>query len=513
MANDLTGREVLAIDAGTQGISVLLWCPERHCTLGVGGASYEHPYIPGRPGGRLEQYAHYWSNAMVVAMCKLRVSLKQQGLSLDRVAGIGVTGHMHCMVRRDTAGLKPFACDMWNDPRGPAEAAELAPLLGEQLPARWTACHILASLRAEPDVWKNVSGVTVTSGSLVHDLTGEWVLGPGDASGMFGRLDERGQIDVAKLKAIQRAAGAGAPALEKLAPRIVPAGEVAGRLTESGSRLLGGLPVGTPVAAPEGDQQAVLVGAAADDLELALSAGTSFSGNLPCRAFLKAESEAYNVLHTPDGQTMVMVCVRNGTVGFANYVEGLSRLAGVGFGEMADRLTDLAVKLPPDLYGVNLHPFFQGENVVGLPDARASLSGAGLELLSNPGVMARLLLEAPCFTLRYGLEKLEAKIGSVRRVLLTGGALKSKDGFAAQLFADSLGVPVSARAGDEEGSGKGAAVLAAYMTARESGNTMGSLSKFAQTQVVGTETVWQPRPENRATSNARFRAFCSTLPR
>ena len=66
-----------------------------------------------------------------------------------------------------------------------------------------------------------------------------------------------------------------------------------------GSELLGGLPEGIPVAAPEGDQQTTLVATAADELELAISAGTSFTGNLPCRTKVVAESETINVLQTP----------------------------------------------------------------------------------------------------------------------------------------------------------------------------------------------------------------------
>lgn len=508
MSEKLTGNEVLAIDAGTQGISVVLWCPERKVLLGVGEAPYEHAYIPGLPGGRLEQYAHYWSDAMAKAMAELREDVRSRcGEAIQSVAGIGVTGHMHCMVRLDNEGKKPFGCDMWNDPRGVPESEELAKLFDEHIPGRWTASHILASMRADPEAWKTVSGVSVTSGSLVHDLTGEWVLGPGDASGMFGVLDRNGQIDAAKLRKMDQAAGACAKPLSGLVPKIVPAGEIAGRLNKAGSDLLGGLPEGIPVAAPEGDQQSVLVGAAAGELELALSAGTSFTGNLPSSVHLKAESETVNVLHTPDGMTMLMICARNGTVGFAQYVGGLAKLAGQSFGEMADKLTDLAQALPLDAYGVELLPFFQGENVAELPHARASVHNAGIELVSNPGLMARLLLEGPCMTMRYGIEKLRPKIGDLRRVILTGGALKSKGGYAPQMYADILGVPVVARAGDEEGTAKGAAILAAYMVKKQAGGATGSLAEFAKTQITGKDQTWEPRTKEHAVFNERYQAF------
>ena len=231
---------MLAIDAGTQGLSVILWCPERKRCLGVGDASYEHDYVPGLREGRLEQYPRYWTDAMRTAMVALREDVRRNhGQSIDRVAGIGVTGHMHCMVRRDANDRKPFSGDMWNDPRGVAESEQLTSQFGEHVPARWTGCHILAQMKSDPDEWQKTAGVSVTSGSLVHDLTGQWVLGPGDASGMFGNLDEQGQIDRNKLRKIDELTGHRFTPLEQLVPQVVPAGEVAARLSAQGSQLLG----------------------------------------------------------------------------------------------------------------------------------------------------------------------------------------------------------------------------------------------------------------------------------
>ncbi len=291
----------------------------------------------------------------------------------------------------------------------------------------------------------------------------------------------------------------------------MPAGAIAARLNARGSKLLGGLPEGIPVAAPEGDQQTTLVATAAGELELALSAGTSFTGNLPCRTKLVAESETINVLQTPDQLTMLMVCARNGTVGFAQYITALASLAGKPFGQVADDVTELARDVPTDCNGAMLWGFFQGENVVELPHAKATLKDAGIDLLANPGVMARLLLESPCLTMRYGLENLRPKIGSIRKVILTGGALKSKGGFAPQMFADILGVPVVGRSGDEEGTAKGAALLAAYMVAVQAGEAPTSLADFAKRQATGDEQTWEPDPQRQPIYDARYERFAAEV--
>lgn len=512
MSKTLSGNEILAIDAGTQGLSAVLWCPDRKRLLGLGEATYDHDYVPGLPDGRLEQFPHYWTDAMRTAMECLRSDVqKQYGQSIDRVAAIGVTGHMHCMVRRNSADEKPFSGDMWNDPRGVDESVELTKLFGEHMPARWTGCHVLARMKSDPDGWSQTSGVTVTSGSLVHDLTGAWVLGPGDATGMFGNLDDSGQIDQSKLQKIDELMGNGFAPLETMVPTVVPAGQVAARLNQRGSELLGGLPLGIPVAAPEGDQQTTLVASAADELDVAISAGTSFTGNLPCRTKLVAEGETINVLQTPDGLTMLMVCARNGTVGFAQYVSGLATFTGKSFDETADRLTRLAQNVPADCYGALLMGFFQGENVVELPHAKGTLTNAGIEVLANPGVMTRLLLESPCMTMRYGIETLRPKIGDIRRIILSGGALKSKDGFAPQMFANILGVPVVGRTGGEEGTAKGAAILAAFMVQVQSGNHSQSLAQFAKDQTTSEEQTWDPEPVQQEAYDQRYAQFSQNV--
>ncbi|WFB36249.1 FGGY-family carbohydrate kinase [Kiritimatiellota bacterium B12222] len=504
----LSGKEVLGIDAGTQGISVILWCPDHMQVLGIGEAEYAKDYISGLPAGRLEQYATYWSEALPLAMRRLRENIEAP---IETVAGIGVTGHMHCMVRRNAQGQKPWGCHMWNDPRGSEESQELSKLFGEQIPARWTVCHMLWAMRDPQGDWDQVTGVNVTSGSLVHDLTNEWVIGPGDASGMFGNLDASGQIDRIKLQKVDALLKHRYRPLEQVVPRVIPAGEIAGRLTPQGSELLGGLPVGIPVAAPEGDQQSVLIGAGVGELELALSAGTSFAGNLPCSTKVIAENESVNVLSTPDAKTMLMVCVRNGTVGFANYVKGLAELSHASFNETADRLTELAADIPVEAFGTTLVGFFQGENVAERPNARASLHGAGLEILSNPGLMARLLLESPCMIMRYGLDRVEPQVGKVQRVVLSGGILNSKGGYAPQLIADILGIPVLSRKGDQEGTAKGAAVLAAYMVAKSADPGLSDMSAFAKSTCTGAESTWTPDPERHAAFEKRYQEFLSLL--
>ena len=119
---------------------------------------------------------------------------------------------------------------------------------------------------------------------------------------------------------------------------------------------------------------------------------------------------------------------------------------------------------------------------------------------------------------------LRPKLGNegLRRVVLSGGALKSKGGYAPQLFADILGVPVCARDGDDEGSAKGAAILAAYMCSvqqkaredRPERERRESLADFAKkhTRAAGVaQREWLPDAERSAAFDVRYARFAKRV--
>ena len=100
--------------------------------------------------------------------------------------------------------------------------------------------------------------LTTLAGYVHWQLTGEKVLGIGDASGMFPIDIATGSYDAAMLARFdQLAAEAGVElTLADLLPTIRLAGEPAGTLTEAGAKLLdptGRLRPGIPMCPPEGD--------------------------------------------------------------------------------------------------------------------------------------------------------------------------------------------------------------------------------------------------------------------
>ena len=162
------------------------------------------------------------------------------GVELEGTKAIGISAMMHGYLAFDENGelLVPFRT--WRNTITQGAADELTDVFQYNIPQRWSIAHLYqAILNQEPHVSK-VRFITTLSGYLHWKLTGERVLGIGDAAGMFpidssirdyhpkmlSQFDELIRENEYPWK------------IEEILPKVLCAGEKAGTLTEAGARLL-----------------------------------------------------------------------------------------------------------------------------------------------------------------------------------------------------------------------------------------------------------------------------------
>ena len=107
------------------------------------------------------------------------------GVELEGTKAIGISAMMHGYLAFDENGelLVPFRT--WRNTITQEAADELTDVFQYNIPQRWSIAHLYqAVLNQEPHVSK-VRFITTLSGYLHWKLTGERVLGIGDAAGMF----------------------------------------------------------------------------------------------------------------------------------------------------------------------------------------------------------------------------------------------------------------------------------------------------------------------------------------
>ena len=106
------------------------------------------------------------------------------GVELEGTKAIGISAMMHGYLAFDENGelLVPFRT--WRNTITQGAADELTDVFQYNIPQRWSIAHLYqAILNQEPHVSK-VRFITTLSGYLHWKLTGERVLGIGDAAGI-----------------------------------------------------------------------------------------------------------------------------------------------------------------------------------------------------------------------------------------------------------------------------------------------------------------------------------------
>lgn len=161
---------------------------------------------------------------------------------------------MHGYLPFDKDGNQLAAFRTWRNTITGEAAAKLSQVLNFNIPQRWSIAHLYqAILNKEPHV-QHIASLTTLAGYLHVTLTGEKVMGIGEASGMFPIDSDTLDYNQEMVEAFD--AISGMPwKLRDILPKVLCAGDDAGVLTERGARFLdpaGDLTPGIPVAPCEG---------------------------------------------------------------------------------------------------------------------------------------------------------------------------------------------------------------------------------------------------------------------
>ncbi len=515
------GSRILAFDFGTGGLTVGLFNPHDNKMEGFGGASYGNLSELADPSWK-EQDPRDWITAIPKAMTDLRKSAKFDPAS---IVGIGIGGHMHALVvlgednqpLLDAEGKLLSGAIMWDDPRGEKEGRKLSKELGQPIAARMTASRIRWFAVNHAEAWKkSIKRVCVPSTFVALELTGEFGVGPGEGSGMFGQLDRKGQFGNSTLDTVDSH-------LRKRVPRVGVVGEVLGRLNARGAELLG-LPEGISVAYPEGDQPIGMVASGCIAGRASISLGNSVVFNAVGSKPVLKKRGLVDSFRTADNQHLLMTCMTSGCVVYDELVDCFRDCASwLGKKTSADDirnwLTAEATKVPAGCDGVLALPFYKGEGVFKQPTAFGSFlgfrdrkRGADGTVTSNiaslkAGVLARASLEATGLTLKVGF--LEMGLKELDQIVVSGGG--SRNTLWPQIIADVFGVPVAKPQNADEAATRGAAYLALLMARREVGESI-ELSELLAQVVELTDRV-EPSAENHKLYKKLLPQFEKTLSR
>ena len=465
----VNGKTALGIELGSTRIKAVL-IGENHTPIASGSHVWENRYENGVWTYSLEDV---WTGLQVCYRNLHQEVLEKYSLPLKTIGAIGFSAMMHGYMAFDKDGnlLVPFRT--WRNTITGEAAGKLTELFRFNIPQRWSIAHLYqAILNKEPHV-RDIRHLTTLAGYVHWTLTGQKVLGVGEASGMFPIDSGTNDFDARMIDLFnERLVAENIPwKLRDILPQVLVAGDAAGALTEEGARLLdptGGLQAGIPLCPPEGDAGTGMV--ATDSVAERtgnVSAGTSVFAMIVLEKALSKVYPEIDMVTTPTGKPVAMVHSNNCTSDLNAWVDlfqEFTRALGVEMSEstLYQLLYQKALTGNADGGGLLAYNYVSGEHITQLEEGRPLFVRTPESRFTLSNFM-RVHLFSSLGALKIGMDILfEQEQVKIDQLLGHGGFFKTKE-VGQRIMAAAMNVPVSVMETAGEGGAWGIALLASFM--------------------------------------------------
>lgn len=511
------GKAILGIELGSTRIKAVL-IDQENKPIAQGSHTWENLLVDGLWTYSIEAI---WSG-LQDCYADLRTNVKNAyGIEIETLAAIGVSAMMHGYMpfNKKEEILVPFRT--WRNTNTGRAAAALSELFVYNIPLRWSISHLYQAILDNESHVNEIDFLTTLAGYVHWQITGEKVLGIGDASGMLPIDPTTHNYSAEMVAKFNKLI---APKeynwkLEDILPKVLSAGENAGVLTPEGSKKLdasGHLKAGIPICPPEGDAGTGMVATNAVKQRTGnVSAGTSSFSMIVLEKELSKPYEMIDMVTTPDGSLVAMVHCNNCTSdlnAWVNLFKEYQELLGipVDMDEIYSKLYNIALTGDTDCGGLLSYNYISGEPVTGLADGRPLFVRSANDKFNLANFM-RTHLYASVGVLKIGNDILfnEEKI-KVDRITGHGGLFRTK-GVGQRILAAAINSPISVMETAGEGGAWGIALLGSYLVNNEKKQ---SLADFLDESVfVGDAGVEvSPTPEDVAGFNTYIENYKAGLP-
>lgn len=463
------GKSVLGIEFGSTRIKAVL-VDENNKPIASGAHDWEN---------RLENGIWTYSlddiwNGLQDCYRKLAEDVQAQyGEKLTKIGAIGFSAMMHGYMAFNEKDELMVPFRTWRNTITEEASNKLTALFNYHIPQRWTIAHLYQAILNGEEHVADLKFVITLAGYIHWKLTGEKVVGVGEASGMFPIDIATGQFNEKMIQQFNEAVADKKYSwqLKDVLPKVYTAGEQAGTLTEEGAKLLdptGTLQAGVPFCPPEGDAGTGM--AATNSVAKRtgnVSAGTSVFGMIVMEKELSKVYDEIDLVTTPDGSLVAMVHCNNCTSdlnAWVNLFKEYSEVMGmkVDMNDLYGNLYRKALEGDDDCGGLLAYNYFSGEHVTGFNEGRP-LFVRTPDAKFNLANFMRTHLFTSLGALKTGLDILLKEEGvCVDEILGHGGLFKTK-GVGQSILAAAIDAPVSVMETAGEGGAWGIALLASYM--------------------------------------------------
>ena len=511
------GKAILGIELGSTRIKAVL-IDQENKPIAQGSHTWENQLVDGLWTYSVEAVWY----GLQDCYADLRTNVKSlYDTEIETLAAIGVSAMMHGYMAFNEKEeiLVPFRT--WRNTNTGQAAAALSELFVYNIPLRWSISHLYQAILDNEEHVPSINYLTTLAGFVHWQITGQKVLGIGDASGMLP-IDPITKNYSSEM--VDKFDKLIAPKgydwkLRDILPKVLSAGENAGFLTPEGASRLdvsGHLKAGIPVCPPEGDAGTGMVATNAVKQRTGnVSAGTSSFSMIVLEKELSKPYEMIDMVTTPDGSLVAMVHCNNCTSdlnAWINIFKEYQELMGIpaDMDEIYGKLYNHALTGNADCGGLISYNYISGEPITGLADGRPLFVRSANDKFNLANFM-RTHLYASVGVLKIGNDILfnEEKI-RVDRITGHGGLFKTK-GVGQRILAAAINSPISVMETAGEGGAWGIALLASYLANNGNGQSLADfLDKHVFTGNAGIEI--SPTAEDVSGFNTYIESYKAGLP-
>lgn len=397
---------------------------------------------------------------------------KNHNIVLKNIGAIGISAMMHGYIALDSNYQLLSLFQTWRNTNTKEAASQLTDLFKFNIPLRWSIAHLYQRVLDQEEHIHKISHLCTLSTYVHFLLTGEMVVGIGDASGMFPISHDsqdynREFIDLLNIKLREHGCKIN---VRDILPRILLASEYAGKLSADGAIMLdeaGDLQKDIPFCAPEGDAGTGMVATNSISANTGnFSAGTSMFATVVLDKPLSKYYKEIDILSTPDGLPAVMSHANNGTSDLNAWVDLFHEFSVLSGNEIAkeklyDMLYNYSLNADSDCGDLISYGYLSGEAITGLDMGSPMIIRKSDSIFSLSNLM-RANLYSSLAVVRLGFDLLkDEKDFKILNMVGHGGFFKS--GISGDYLAASLNTKVTVMDTASEGGAWGMSILALFM--------------------------------------------------